>query len=511
MKYCSKCGNEIKPGQKVCTNCGTPVAPIQNTQHVNHTAAPAPAPAPRKPMDKKTKAIIIGAIAALVLLFGIYKLIQGQYDPTSVANKVADAVKNKDAEKLSSLVTSGDEAIGKTEAKAFINYLYTNDEARTFMENIKTNTASMKQTDYPMTSVTDEDGDELMKIAQDGKAFGLFQKYAFNIPSHEVSVYANEISKLTYKLNGKEKTANLESGETVKLGNLPIGNYTIPATKEVEGKKFKGNLIVDMGTGMTAKEDFEYTYLHISPEGTYYLDDSEYKIFINGKEAKTGEDSYTVGPFEIGEEVEVQAKGTADDKEFESTTEKVTIEKTEDNMPQEVTVTFDEALISKYKEENYEKQAKKEEEQSERRSISLTSDEFIDGYTRAIHIDEFQDVKVGMTKDEVEDLLGDDSEYIDSSKENLKAYGNMGIEYDDEDKVKRILIVPDSYETWDLEDIEEFFGPPKHTAKNEDGDTVYYIDGTRGNKFVLVIVMENSDTIKYLTQKAEEDSDPWIK
>lgn len=507
MKYCSKCGNEIKPGQKVCTKCGTPVEINQNNQH----AAPTPAPAPRQPMDKKKKSLIIGAIAALVLLFGIYKLIQSQYDSMSVANKISDAVKNKDAGKLSTLVTCGDEEIGKSEAKAFIDYLYANDEARTFMENIKTSTASMKQTGYPITSVSDEDGDEVLKVAQDGKALGLFQKYAFNIPSHEVSVSANEISKLTYKLNGKEKTAHLKNDESVKLGSLPLGNYTIPATKEIEGKKFKGNLIIDMGTGLTAKEDFEYTYLHISPEGTYALDDSDYKIFINGKETTTGEDSYTVGPFDIGKEVEVQAKGTADDKEFESTKEKVTIKKTEDTMPQEVTVTFDEALISKYKEENYEKQAKKEEEQSERRSISLTSDEFIDGYTRAIHIDEFQDIKVGMTKDEVEDLLGDDSEYIDSNKENMKAYGNMGIEYDDKDKVKRILIVPDSYEDWDLDNIEEFFGPPKYTTKNEDGDTVYYIDGTRGNKFVLVIVMENSDTIKYLTQKAEEDSDPWIK
>lgn len=74
-----------------------------------------------------------------------------------------------------------------------------------------------------------------------------------------------------------------------------------------------------------------------------------------------------------------------------------------------------------------------------------------------------------MTKEEVEDLLGEDSSYIDSSKENMKAYGNMGIEYDDKEKVKRILIVPDSWETWDLENIEEFFGKPKHTEKIKTG------------------------------------------
>ncbi|UBH15344.1 TcaA second domain-containing protein [Macrococcus armenti] len=516
MKYCINCGNEIKPGQKVCTKCGTPVEQKQVNNEVPKQQKPmpvhnsSPAPAPRKPMSKKTKMMLISALAGLILLIGLYKIIESQYDPVSVANKVSDAVKDKNADKLSELVTSNGEDIDKSEAKAFIDYLYDNDEAHLFIENVKAHTKSMKETKYPTVTIYNEYENELLRVAQDGKTLGLFQKYAFSIPTHQISLDAREMSKLKYKLKGKEQSVDLESGKNVKLGTLPLGNYKIPATKEVEGKKFDGNLVVNMGDGMTVEEEFEYTYLQIHAENTYSLDDSAYKIFINGKEVENHEDNNVVGPFEIGEEIDVQAKGTADGKEFKSSKEKVKIEKTENNENQEVTVKFDDALISKFKSENYDKQMKKEEEQRDRRTIDIQGDEFINEYSKAIHIDEFKGVKVGMTKEEVEDLLGEDSSYIDSNKENMKAYGNMGIEYDDKEKVKRILIVPDSWEIWDLENIEEFFGKPKYTEKNKDGETVYYIDGTRGNNFVFVIVMKDEETIKYLTQKPEEANDPWV-
>ena len=37
MKYCKNCGNKLSDGQKVCTQCGTPVVQENQTnQNVEH-------------------------------------------------------------------------------------------------------------------------------------------------------------------------------------------------------------------------------------------------------------------------------------------------------------------------------------------------------------------------------------------------------------------------------------------------------------------------------------------
>lgn len=533
MKFCKNCGASLTPGQKVCTQCGTKIeqpvvapttnnevpkqetikqeTPNQTSPNVNETTKNQSPPIIHKdpsPISNKTKLIIGAVIGFVVLLFIAFKLISGSYAPNKVGENIAKAVQNKDADKLSKYITSSDDAMNKTEAKAFIDYLAATDESNEFISNIRSTSKSVAE-NKSMQSVY-VGSHEIMKISPNGKAFGLFSKYAFNIPKRNVSLYGSEDSDLKIKLNDKSHNISIKQNEDNKIGTFPLGNYDLPAEKKVNGKTFKGKLAILMSEN-TVKEDFNYEHINVTMDGSYNLDPDSIKIFVDGKETKASHSNgYKIGPFEKGQEIEVYAEGKLGDKKFKSTKVKHTVEKS-DGMTQEVKVSFDEDLISDYQTEVDKKDSKKREEQSDRTSINVTSDDFFQSYTKVNHLDSYKDVKVGMKKSEVEDLLGKDSEFIDTSQENLRAYGNIGIDYDDKDKVKRILVVPDSYEDIDYDGLLETFGTPKEKTKTKKGETMYYLDGTRGNGFVLVIVMDDNDHIKYITQKPEESSDSWAQ
>lgn len=519
MKYCKKCSAELKENQKVCTKCGTPVeqnveqytTPNNNQAMQNETTAIQNTP-PHKPMDKKTKLIIAGILSALVLLFLGYKLIESSYNPTKVGDNIASAVKDKDYDKLTKLLTSHDEPITKDQAKAYVDFIKNTDGTQTFSNTLKDRMKELKQYGGLETAVALKDY-TVLKIAKDGKAFGLFDKYSFNIPTEKPQLAAQENSKLEYKYQDKTKKVELKQGEYAALEPMPIGDYEMDATKKVDDKSFKGKLLVKMSDSLNAVEKFDYAYLQVSLRGTYSIDPSNVNLIINDKkiENNSGEYNGKVGPFEVGEKVTVQAETEIDGKKFESSKEETKIEKPSDGNIQTLEVTFDEKLISKHQDELREKESKKQEEQQERTSIDVLDEDWINDYFFHNYINEYEDVKVGMSKDDVESLLGTDSSYIDSSDDKFKAYGSIGIKYDKKDKVEKIAIVPSSYSSVDEEEIKDNYGNHKYKGKLENGDTALYYDGTRGNGYVIVAVLDSGDNLKYIFQKPEEASDPWAK
>ena len=44
---------------------------------------------------------------------------------------------------------------------------------------------------------------------------------------------------------------------TKTLGTFPIGDYNLKATKDIDGKKFKGALMINMSDDATAYESFK--------------------------------------------------------------------------------------------------------------------------------------------------------------------------------------------------------------------------------------------------------------
>lgn len=115
--FCNKCGQEIKPGAKFCTKCGTPVPQVQQPAPEQPAkpkkAQPAPEqpakpkkaqPAPEQPVKKKKPVFVILVIILVILLLVCGGLV-GYYitqirgnDDTVVSD---DNDKDKDSESLS--------------------------------------------------------------------------------------------------------------------------------------------------------------------------------------------------------------------------------------------------------------------------------------------------------------------------------------------------------------------------------------------------------------------------
>lgn len=102
--FCNKCGQEIKPGAKFCTKCGTPVPQVQQPAPEQPAKPKKAQPAPEQPVKKKKPVFVILVIILVILLLVCGGLV-GYYitqirgnDDTVVSD---DNDKDKDSESLS--------------------------------------------------------------------------------------------------------------------------------------------------------------------------------------------------------------------------------------------------------------------------------------------------------------------------------------------------------------------------------------------------------------------------
>src|SRR5699024_8908173 len=142
MKYCSNCGAEIKPGQRVCTQCGTPIQQRATHQSPNHKS-------------KWPLFIIIAVILVIIIaLFAAYKIIDAQLSPTKQAETISKDLKNKDTDRLANHLKSNGEAISKDEAKAIYKYIDKIDSVNSVadeLDNIANNIIEIKLNDLSGT------------------------------------------------------------------------------------------------------------------------------------------------------------------------------------------------------------------------------------------------------------------------------------------------------------------------------------------------------------------------
>ncbi|TDL96635.1 TcaA second domain-containing protein [Macrococcus carouselicus] len=500
MKFCRNCGAEVKENQKVCTQCGTAVNQQPETVQMRQETIPG------QPMSRSLKILLISSLAALVLLFGVYKLLESQFSVTNQADKIAAAVTSGNSEEISNLITSDGKKLTEPEANAFIKYMKAVDTDRSFNTNLKTSVQSLEQTKLPEASVYLDDS-HVMRVTEEGRKMGLFRNYTFSIPKQKMKLYGNDFSTVKFKAEGKEHNIETEPNNPSEVGMFTLGDYQFDATKTVDKTEFKGKLNALMSESEQVTEDFDFTYLTVSFENGYELDEDSYKVMIDGKEAKLQTSSYgayKVGPFKIDQTLEIKGEGKLGDETFKTETESVTTEKSDEE--QLVMLSFNEEEISDASSANFEKEIKQSEEQSDRRSVDINSDAFNEDFIHTNALDGYRDIKMGMTKDEVEELLGEDSSLIDSTKDDMRKYGDIAIDYDKKDKVERIMIIP-SWPT-SKEEIVDEFGSFIHSGQDDYGESASFMD-SKINGFALVFVFDDDDDLKYIYQRDERATDPW--
>lgn len=308
MKYCSNCGQPLREGVKVCTNCGKPVQQSKpnhsNTQQDYHNQsrqdkheqhqyqgynnhnqngyADRHDQQPRKGDNKKTWIIIAVIAVLLIALIVAFSVLKNQFSPEKQASNIAQAIKKDDEKALAKEVTTqNDQKLSKQEARAYLNYIKTEDDLNNVGSNVEQSAKEIKDNRYNNLSV-DANGNNVLNISKDGKKFLFFDNYSFNVPQKSVSIYPSSSGDITYEYNGKKRTTTVTEDDEKTLGTFPIGDYNLKATKDIDGKKFKGALMINMSDDATAYESFKQKRFTVSVDGGYML--NNVKIYANDKE-----------------------------------------------------------------------------------------------------------------------------------------------------------------------------------------------------------------------------------
>ena len=72
-----------------------------------------------------------------------------------------------------------------------------------------------------------------------------FDNYQFNVPQKQLRSFQVIVVEITYEFNGDKHHISVEDDDK-ELGTFPIGDYNLKASKDMEGKNFKGAITIDM-------------------------------------------------------------------------------------------------------------------------------------------------------------------------------------------------------------------------------------------------------------------------
>ncbi len=148
--FCGNCGSKLNDGDRVCGNCGMPVAEIPTDNPVLN-AGPSAAPTPVKPKIG-SRLIILAAAAAAVIIVAVagFVLILGNGGYKGTVKKMVKALQNEDMEALEELASSiGEDVYGR-------NYLdYYEEMVDGVLDNYEDAVGSIKNISYSIEDASE--------------------------------------------------------------------------------------------------------------------------------------------------------------------------------------------------------------------------------------------------------------------------------------------------------------------------------------------------------------------
>lgn len=316
--FCENCGTKNADDAAFCENCGArlaPEIPAEQAMPDMQGGAPFTAPeaayvppqpamqipaAPRKPMSKKTKAIIIAAVALAVVLFGGFQLLKSMASPDKVAKGYFESIVNGNYEEAYSYLD-----VAKSEfitAENFANVMKEkNGEAEDNVLNF---------------SVTEEKPDryyDYYSSSSDSRENALKKVYRVEYTKQgEEETYSETIILL--KQNSKKFL--FFDDYKVAANNLVATDYEIrvPSGSQV----YINDALVSDSYKVEKEDGYSYLDYYVIPaifEGNYslkvtgsYMKDFENSIYIDDYDDYT-----TVSRVELNDDTNAQLKAKAEE------------------------------------------------------------------------------------------------------------------------------------------------------------------------------------------------------
>ena len=350
MNYRKKCGNELKPGQEFCTNCGETVEFPELSHDINTKQRSQN----KQPTFLNKKGFWILAIIIVILLAALfvgYKIYDSKNHPSKIVQEFENAIEQKDTKKVVQLLNSGQDEMEVKEGKILLNYYEAHPDI--YADTIQLLREEAVALEDNELMVTKKKKNVFLSIKETENKWLLFNQYGLSFKPVYFKITVNQ-PEVSITLND-QKQGDIKKGEKKTLGPfLPIeheiigtykGKYGSATVKEVINPSDYDEKTIPVELDVTGNE--------VSLSSNY--DDAI--VFINGESTgKTVNDLSTVGPVLTDGTVKIHAEVTQEGHKLKSEEVAVTEE------DQSIRLYIDDSIIEKEKEHKEEAARNREQE-----------------------------------------------------------------------------------------------------------------------------------------------------
>ncbi len=325
MKFCTKCGNEIKEEEFFCTCCGNDLRKETTDkgesveQTINKTEPDEEANSVTTKSEKNNisnlklskKSKIAMALIAILIIAMVAVVQVGNYltDPSKLVSRFEKDVASNNTSDLASILYCNDARL-KIDSKSIsplLSYFKSNPSYfDKVIQNLNDDAMSPKDITNLSTTYTNT-----LTLANSGKIFFVFTNHKINVKPSFVDITTG-VKDVTFSINNAQiGTSDADKSVTKEFGPYIPGNYSILA--DYKGKYLTLNRpypvdLVAPSSGIAKLSIFDdMSYLNISSD----YPDAE--IFVNGKDANVQvKDASNFGP--VDSSAKIYATYTQDGK-----------------------------------------------------------------------------------------------------------------------------------------------------------------------------------------------------
>lgn len=417
MKYCSNCGNEIRPGVTVCTHCGHKLnSEVSNNESLGRSDNPK--------KEKQMKITIISAVLIAVVIILFITIMNHMLSPVNQLDSIKKAVVSEDT---SALIENLDNTITVEEADAYIKYInetmgLSNYESE--IDDLENSVSGDLAYEYIFDGLY-----TLLEIEADGKQYLIFDDYNISIPKENVFIYDDyNIEQFTYSISDEKQNWN---GTSDKFADLIPGIYNFKGTAQVDGESFNATMNVDFTNMNQAVYNPEYYYINITEDISWsYLGEvteEDINVSINGEESNINLADYNniTGPFNINEDVTVEASVTIDGNTLRSTPQTINSESNDVETiyhgeymepVMSIMLQFNEDEVGTAADNKRDRESKESEREYFEEYMEENAEAFVQDYLYALEsMYTFEDIN------EVEDFINEDSGVYNTLVNNINS------------------------------------------------------------------------------------------
>lgn len=296
-RFCFHCGKPVSSHVKFCPECGvdlTGKVEVPPSEAKNEPAQEMGSRIAKTPRPRKNKWIIAGIIVAVLLSFGIYKVVD-YYSEYSQLQRISDQLTLEKYDELIPLMV---------QPGSFKNY--SKDEGKRFAKVLKDDKNIAAQM---LSDINGPKGQgSLVKVVTSGKIMGIFKRSAIVVPSYSSRIKSN-LKGGVITIDGDTKIKIDSDNFSEKTKPLIYGSHTF----ELSGEKDKQSINQKINQEVQLEETIDLNVSKINTMIVSNVDEAD--VYINNKKVgKLIDGSYDVTDSLWLNSMKFQLKRTLPDK-----------------------------------------------------------------------------------------------------------------------------------------------------------------------------------------------------